>query len=204
MQRHMDAFPPPHSARRRLVEECRAVSIADLRAICNRQTLLKLAKEERSVRLPVRNHYFQVGLSVGSHRLPGGRVRRSDTGGDGRLWLRCPCGRRARRLYKDPLVADMTSTLRCRKCLGLIYMSQNSGKCRWWSQIARPLRKLFRERSKLLARKPSPRVLAELDRVNGLIFGFTQRATLKRRSPGGSGVKRRYKDVSLLLGDLQW
>lgn len=198
-------FPIPHP----LVEECISISLADLRRLFGRKELLKAAEDARPVRFQIQGNAFSIYLLAEPHRLPsghGGMSSREVT----RLWLVCMgCRRRVRKLYTYEKIPGSNILLMefCRECHGLVYQSQNCSGNRWWREIARPLKRLLRRRERLLARKPSANVLAQLEQVDQLIWIMRQRAAPKTRSkhpnadvePGNSlRIKRRYRDVSLL------
>ena len=182
--------------RRLLVEECQQLSLSDLRSRYKRNELQSLAERKREFRVKYGNRQYEIRLCA-ERNLPSWRASRtSDTT---RIWLLCPCGRRARRLFGDPRPSDKASTLACRACLRLRYLSQNSGKTIWFRKIVLPLRRLYRKRGKLLCRKPTQRILDQLRIVENQIQILINRAERKTGSVSRSGKRRRYKDIHLVL-----
>jgi hypothetical protein len=188
---------------RPLVEECLSVAIRDILRIHGRSKMLKAADEGKALSFRMEGHTYEVFLCWEPHKLPGRTEKWSDIAqGNCRLYFICPsCRRRIRILYKNPqsLVPDLLP-IGCKRCLGLVYASENSCKNKWWREIVRPLRRLYRKRERLLALIQTPRVVEELRRSEELIFVYRQRAKPKRRSKPPSGAKRQYRDVQLVLG----
>jgi hypothetical protein len=163
--------------------------------------------DARPVRFQLGGQWFEVYVLTEPHHLP---IRRRRTLADDlvRIWISCPrCRHRARKLYTFPLVAGSPALadLRCRKCHSLVYQSQHCCKNRWRREIARPLKRLLRRRECLVSRKPSAKVLGQLEQVDQWIWIMRQRAAAKnaarRRSKGSSPtvrLKRTYRDLSLL------
>src|SRR5437867_3327263 len=83
---------------RRLVEECMAVTTADLRRVFGRPALQKTAAEAQALKFKLGRQWFGVYLVSEPHRWP---LRRPRTLDDSvRLWISCPrCRRRARKLF---------------------------------------------------------------------------------------------------------
>jgi hypothetical protein len=195
--------------KRRLVEECEAVSVFTVRRLFGKAALLRAIREARPLLLPVSGGQFEVCITFESHRLPGNQ----DTyacleRGTVRLWLSCPaCRRSAAKLffYRIKPGPSTFSRLLCRHCHSLTYQSSNCGKNRWYQQFARPLKKLMRRRERVdrwseTARKR--RFLAIIDRKLADLRSSAFRHT--RCSPGGpasrtAGNRRRYKNLSLVL-----
>jgi hypothetical protein len=196
--RNISSYP----SRRPLVEETLFVNMRDLQRIHEKALILKAADEGRPIPVLMEGHYFQVYLSWAPHRLPGKPERWSDISqGNCRIYFICPsCRRRIRILFKNPrpMVSDLPP-IGCKRCLRLVYASENSCKRKWWKHIVRPLRRLYRRREKLLSLNRTFRVVEELRRTEELIFIYTKRAELKHRNHAPSGVKRPYKNVRLAL-----
>jgi hypothetical protein len=182
--------------RRPLAEEYDGISISDVRHRFNRKELLHLAERERAIRVQAGNRHYEIMLSAERYQQ---KWRRSGWSDVTRIWLKCFCGRRTRRLFGDPRSSEIASTLACRACLRLRYMSQNSGKTIWFRNIVLPIRCLYRKRRKLLAQKPTQRVLDQLRFVENQIQILISRAERKTGSVSGSGKRRRYKDIRLIL-----
>jgi hypothetical protein len=204
-ERHIDGNISRYPSRRPLIEEALSVNLRDLQKIHGRKNLLKSADEGKAIPVQLGGNSFHVYLTWESHRLPGRTEKWSDVcEGNCRIWLIClSCHRKARALYVLPLSQDQKPVITCRKCLGLRYQSENCCKNFWWRRIARPLKKLIRRQEKLLTQKRTQHVRDELDFIEGQIFMLAQRAKPKRRNTGCSALKRRYRDVHLLLGR-QW
>jgi hypothetical protein len=203
LERRMDRNNFPYPSRRPLVEEALFVNMRDVQQIYGRKKLLRAADEGRPISVQLGSHSFPVYLLWAPHHLPGRAERWSDIShGNCRIYFICPsCQRRIRILYENPrpLVSDLPP-IGCRRCLHLVYASENSCKNIWWREIVRPLRHLYRQREKLFARKRTPRVAEELNQIEGLIYIYTQRAKPKRRTRILSGVKRPYRNVSMVIG----
>ena len=190
---------------RRLVEECLAVSLADLRRTCGRKILLAAAIDARAVKFQLQGQRFEVYLlAEPQHMTP--RARRTPTEDVLRLWLGClGCRHRVRRLFTFPLAAGspVLADLRCRGCHGLRYQSQLCCKNRWWKETAMPLKRLLRRRARHLARKQSTKVQAQLEELDRLIWIMQQRAkpksSARRRLPQRTGMKRPYRDLNPIL-----
>jgi hypothetical protein len=182
--------------RRPLVEECEGIFISDIRNRFKRKELLGLAERERAIRIQVGNRHYEIMLSAERYQQ---KWRCSGSADIARVWFLCSCGRRARRLYVNPQPSDTAPTLACRTCCRLRYLSQNSGKTKWFRGIVKPLRGLIRRQERLLHRKRTQRVREELNFIEGQIFVLSQRATPKHRGVC-SGIRRRYRDVHLIFG----
>lgn len=188
-----------YTSRRPLVEESLSIDMRDLRGIYGRKKLLRAADEGNRVSVQLGGCSFQILLTWDSHKLPGRIERWSNIAeGNARVWLVCElCWRKAQILYQDPTGA---SIIGCRKCLHLVYASENSCKNKWWKQIVKPLKRLYRRREKLLVRKRTRRVIEELQRIEELIIVYNLRAEPKHRTRRLSGIRRSYKDVRMVLG----
>jgi hypothetical protein len=202
-QREEKYSPYPH--RRVLAEECLSVTMQTLRRIYGRRKLLKAADAGSPISVQLADHSsYSIHIYWEPHRLPGRTEKWSDIAqGNCRLYIICPCCQRSILiLYKNPqsLVSDLPP-IGCKRCLGLVYASENSCKNKWWREIIRPLRRLYRRREKLFARKRTCRVSEELERIEGLIFIYSQRANPKRRTRPPSGARRPYRNVGLILGN---
>jgi len=195
---------------RPLAEECISVSLADLRRLFGRRDLMKAAQEAKPVHFQILGNAFSVHLMAEPHRVPGRRGASSDREVV-RFWLVCMgCRHKARKLftmYKFPGSSILVMPS-CRRCMGLTYQSQNCGGNRWWRETARPLRRLLRRRERLMARKPSARISAQVDLLDQSINLLQQRAAPKtrRKHPNANlelgqslSAKRRYRDIGLLV-----
>ena len=192
-----------------LVEECISISLADLRQLFGRKELLKAAEDARPVHVRIQSHAFSIYLLAEPHKLPGRQRGVSDREVT-RLWICCMgCRRKVRTLYTYPRFPGDSGLyeLLCRNCHGLVYQSQNCGGNRWWKTVARPLKRLLRRRERLMARKPSPKIAAQVELLDQSINLLRQRAAPRTRSkhrnadvdPGHAlHTKRRYRDLSLV------
>jgi hypothetical protein len=204
LERQGDANISRYPSRRPLVEEALSVNTQDLRRIHGREKLLRAADEGNPISVQLGGNAFQVFLTWDAHRLPGRACRWSDVSqGNARIWLVCDsCRRKVRILYKSPLSpASGLPPLGCRRCLYLVYASENSCKTIWWKRIVKPIRRLCRRRKILFTRKRTRRVIEELNQIEGLIFIYIQRARKKPIPPKNRSRKRLYKDVDLILGN---
>ncbi len=182
--------------RRTLVEECESISMSDIRNRFKRKELLGLAERERAFRIRHENRHYEITLCAERYQQS---WRSSGTSDIARVWLLCGCGRRVRRLYLHH--RDSDSGAKCRACQQLRYLSQNSGKTKWFHRIVKPLRRLIRRQDKLFLRKRTKRVVEEINFIEGQIFILTQRARPKGSGRRFSGVRRRYRNVSLIIGN---
>jgi hypothetical protein len=198
-----------HRGTRRLVEECEAISIRDARQILGKEALISAIRQARPLRLPVLGGHFYVWPVDEPHRLPGKPERWSSLEvGNCRIWLVCTgCRRKVAKLYYYYLAPDSTdrSDLLCRRCHGLIYQAQNCGGNKWYREIARPLKWLLREKRKLLAKQPTPRIAAPLAQIDSAIHILRQRLqpkTQRGREGLSSGMRSRqrrpYRNLNLL------
>jgi hypothetical protein len=197
--RNISSYP----YRRSLVEETASINLGTMLQKYGKPKLLKAADVGAAVRVKLGGDSVNVYLTWTTHRLPGKTCRWTSVAqGNAQIWLVCmTCKCRVRALYRNPLpqVQGMPE-IGCRRCLRLIYASENSGKRKWWREIVRPLRRLYLKREKLLALKRTPRIVEELRQIEELIFIYTQRTKTKRRGKPPSGVKRRYRDARLAFG----
>jgi hypothetical protein len=177
--------------RRRLVEECETISIYAIQQAFGKKPLIAAIRQARPFPLQVTGGHFEVWLVDESHRLPG-RFERWSSDSTARLWFICSaCKHRVAKLFYFLLPGSATlSDLLCRRCHGLTYLCVNSGGNRWYRQIARPLKRRLREKSKLLGRRQTPRTVArlveieaEIRRLKHRVKPRTQRQTASQRRP---------------------
>jgi hypothetical protein len=177
--------PRTYPGKHRLVEECETVSIGAVQRVSGKKALIAAIGRAEPLSLPVHGGCFDLWFVDQPHRLPGIRGRLpSLESGSRRLWLVCPgCRKKAAKLYFFYFAPDSLalSDLLCRDCHGLVYLSQNCGGNRWYKETARPLKRLLREKRKLLARPFSPRVAARLIDIEAEIRILRQRVA--RRTP---------------------
>jgi hypothetical protein len=193
--------------KRRLVEECVEVSISVVRKAFGKSVLMAAIRQARPVRLSVLGGSFDVWLIDQPHQLPGRRWSSLETR-DCRLWLQCwGCQRVVGKLYYFYFASDSLalSDVRCRKCHGLVYLSQNCGGNRWYEEIARPLKRILLEKNKLLAKQSTPRIATRLARIEDEIRLLREMAKPKTgrrkrnpRSMSSDAQRRPYRDVALL------
>jgi hypothetical protein len=168
---------------------------------------MEAIRQARPVRLSVLGGSFDLWLIDQLHRLPGGRWSSLETH-NCRLWLQCPgCQRVVGKLYYFYFAPDSLalSDLRCRKCHGLVYQSQNCGGNRWYEEIARPLKRILQQKHKLLAKQSTPRTATRLARIEDEIRALREMAKPKtgrrKRNPrfrSSDAQRRPYRDVALL------
>jgi hypothetical protein len=205
----MDAFKSdPSPGKRRLVEECETISVVALQRSFGKKALLSKIRAAEPLLLPVSGGRFEVWLTYETHRLPGAQPRYASLeSGTARLWLICAgCMRPAAKLffyYVGPGTSGL-SNLRCQRCQGLIYLSANSGKNKWFRELVRPLKRLKRRREcveKWTGTARRDRLLAQIDEeIDAFRLEHNQkrirnRVDLKRRS--GLHERRPYRDMSL-------
>jgi hypothetical protein len=63
-----------------------------------------------------------------------------------------------------------------------------------------PIRRLLRQRNKLMQRTSSLKVKMKLEHIERMIYIFRQRAEPKSPRISSGGVKREYRDVDLVFG----
>jgi hypothetical protein len=97
------------------------------------------------------------------------------------------------------------SELLCRNCHGLVYQSQNCGGNRWYRETARPLKRLLKEKSVLLASCPGPRVEARLIEIDAEIRMLrhsvvrkTPRLNREFRYAPARRRRRKYRNLDLI------
>lgn len=191
---------------RRLVEECASVSIADLRHVFGKKTLLSAANDASPIKFQLGGHGFEIYVLTEQHHLPKTNRQTCDDSLV-RIWLVClGCRSRARKLFTFPLAAgtNALADLRCRRCHHLTYMSVNCSGNQWWLETDH-LRRMLRRRKKLLAMKQTERMIAELEEIDRTIWIWRQRGIFRSRScrrrvetePIRS--KRSYRNIALLM-----
>lgn len=190
---------------RPLIEECPSISLSDLKRALGRRFMLRAVRNAE----PINFQMAELYLVHEEHRLPGRNPRWSDLEqGDVRLWMLCVgCRRKVRRLYSLPFspLRDQSAEIRCRKCHGLQYASANRSGNAWWKAAMR-IRRLLKERQRLITRKQTAMVAARVEELDMAIFSLKQRIAPKtriKRSPqeclvGRLRSKRTYKDLALL------
>jgi hypothetical protein len=103
-------------APRRLVEECAAVTTADLRRVIGRKTLLNAANDARPVKFQLEGQWFEIYVQTEPHHR---KWRQTLDDNLVRIWISCPqCRHRARKLYTFPLGvgSPVLADLQCRRC----------------------------------------------------------------------------------------
>ena len=187
-----------YSEKKRLVEECETISVHSLQRILGKNALIAAIRESRPLTISLSEGPAEVWLTYDLHRLPGKREHWSSLEDkSARLWLLCPaCWRKVVNLhyYTHP-GSTWRSPLLCRGCHGLAYLSVNAGGNRWYREVARPLRRLVREKWKLLAhRNPDmARLLVLEKRLRAL------REQVRPKGPSAAtGRKRGYRDLRLV------
>ncbi len=187
------------SSRRRLAEECVPLSVRDLKEEFGRHVLLTAVRQVQPLRLRLHGQPFRVWLMCLPHRLPGKIARWSDV----ELWLACEgCGRPRRRLYAFALVPGSLalSELRCRVCHGLTYLSRKSKGRQWYRKVVRPIRRLLRQRKKILGRaRPTRNEIERLRMIDEQIFLLSQQLRTRSRPKAfRASAKRKYRDLTLI------
>lgn len=199
--------------KRRLVEECETIRVGAVQRAFGKKALLEAIRGAEPLRLPVLGGHFDVWFIDALHRLPGQSGRWSSwEEGNTRLWLVCTrCRQPVARLYYYSLPGSSgLSELWCRRCHGLTYQSVNCGKNRWYREVARPMKRLLKEKARLLARKPTARIQARLTELELLMQILRERAKPKTSPPRrprrpyrrpAVSQRRPYRDLSL-IGDV--
>ncbi len=202
-------IPRTYPGKRLLVEECEKVSIGAVQKLLGKKMLIAAIRRAEPLSLPVPGGCFDLWFVDQPHQLPGIRGRLpSLESGSRRLWLLCPgCRRKAAKLYFFYLAPDSLalSDLLCRDCHCLVYQSQNCGDNRWYKESARPLKRLLREKLKLLARPLSPRIGVRLSEIDAEVRMLRQRVARKtpRRSQESryrpaARERRKYRNLALI------
>jgi hypothetical protein len=178
--------------KRRLVEECNAISIHAVQAYFGKPALLRAIREARPVRVPVAYHAgFDVYLTSSSQPMVGNPRRSFE-----RLYLVCPgCQHRVAKLFHYA-----GSDLRCRRCHRLVYLTTNCGGNQWYRQVGRPIKRLLRERERLVGRADRPEVSARLVEIARNIRLLEKQVQPQRpnRRVRRARQKGRYRDIRLL------
>jgi hypothetical protein len=184
-------FELPRS-KRRLVEECSAISIHAVQRSLGKPALLRAIREAQPIHVPVPYH---PGFDVYLTSLPQPMVGNPSKSFD-RLYLVCPgCLRRVAKLFHN-----VASDLRCRHCHSLTYHSQNCSGNKWYREVAVPLKRLYRRREKLLAACHRPESQERLEEVSRQICFFKKQVHPRRpnRNVRRMSLKRQYRDLRLL------
>jgi hypothetical protein len=191
----------------RLVEECEEVAISAVQRAFGKNALLVAIRQNRPVLMPVLGGVFELWIIDHPHRLPGRLMRQSPLAiSNCRIWLQCPCCRRVvGKLYFYYPAPDSLALfdLLCRICHGLVYLSQNCGDNRWYRETARPLKRLLREKRKLLATHLTSRNATRLAEVDRQVSELTQKLRPKTQRQNKfsrrlrSGRRRPHRDLSL-------
>ena len=202
---HGNSYP----CKRRLVEECEAVSIHAVQAKWRKKALIMAIRQAHPLRLPLPGGDVDVWLIEESHRLPGPCERWSSLeAGNARLWLVCPgCRKKVAKLHYFYFALDSMhhSDLLCRCCHGLVYQSQNCSDNRWYKEVARPMKRLLHEKRKLLPKQRTARIATRLARIEDEIHTLRQKVRPRRqrrnrnfRSRLSSRQRRPYRNLASL------
>jgi hypothetical protein len=192
--------------RRPLAEELEVVTIGAIRQCFGKKTLIDLIRRRAPLELPLPGGTAQVYLTWDSHHMPGPIDRKSMLEDKtARVWMLCPgCRRRVAKLFYTLWDASRgsRSELLCRTCNGLTYQSMNSGGTKWYRAVVRPLKRLLKQKAKLMAMAPRPQrtrelqaIDAELQRIRGVKGPGKKHRNPKHRS---SSDRRPYRDVTLV------
>ncbi len=192
--------------KRPLVEECECVTIGAIRRHFGKKALIDLIRRRAPLELPLPGGSAHVFLTWDSHRLPGPIVRKSMLEDrTARLWLVCPgCRRRGAKLFYMlwDAAGGNRSDLLCRLCNGLTYQSLNCGGNEWYRSVARPMKRLLRQKTKLLSLKPSRKRDQLLQAVESNLDYIRSQSDLRNRrrvqKRGSSRDRRPYRDVALI------
>jgi len=200
----------PFPGKRRLVEECEAISVYALRRFLGKKAILASIRAAKPLRLDISGGSFDLWFTYEAHRLPGTRTGYASLeDGTVRVWLICPgCRKPAAKLFYfcvNPGFHGLSELL-CRKCHGLTYQSVNCGGNAWYKAQIRPLKRLLRDRDRIsnwagTARRD--RLLAQIEQkiaafrsksdqtMSGNHIGLKRRSQELRRRP--------YRDMSLFF-----
>ncbi len=201
--------PERSQSRRRLVEECEIVSVYGVQKAFGKRALIAAIRDCRPFRLPILGGYYDVWLIEEPYRLSSRRERSASLeAGTSRLWLFClGCRRNVAKLfyYYFGSSSSARSDLLCRQCHHLTYLSVNSGGNRWYRDLARPMKRLLREKRKLLAKQGRSRVLTrlaqvdrEIDTLRRQVRSPSKRKTRNLRRRPADRKRRPYRNLALL------
>jgi hypothetical protein len=195
------------TGKKRLVEECKAVTISEVGRTFGKNALRMAVRKIQSIQLPVLGGSFDLWLIDQPHPGSLGHLSSLESGNN-RLWLQCHgCRQKVGKLFYFYLASDslMLSDLLCRTCHGLVYQSQNCGGNRWYRETARPFKRLLIERSKLLATKRTQHVANRLTGIDDEIRNLRQKLrpkTERGRARFPTRLKPRqrrpYRELALL------
>ncbi len=195
---------PSFPGKRRLVEECEVVSVWSVQRAFGKKPLVAAIREARPFRLPLSGGHCDVWLVDEIHRLPG-RLERWSSLDDltSRLWFQCVgCLAQVSKLYFYTLPGSSErSELLCRNCHYLTYVCNVSGRTTWYKEVARPLKRLLKEREHLLRRRHTSRLNERLEGVERQIRALKAQLkprTVQQSPPFVARQRRRYRDISLL------
>ena len=194
---------------KRLVEECFAIGIGAIQRRFGKEVLLQAIRQCEPIRIPVPyNPPFQVWLTYDTHPLVGKREKWSSLeGGTARIWFVCPgCRKQVAKLFYYVFPGStLASDLLCRRCNNLTYQSVNCGGNRWWQEVVPPMKRLLREKERLLGKRYSPLVQTRLIQLDGQIRILRKQVKPKTQDRKRrlsyrpeSRQRRRYRDLSLL------
>jgi hypothetical protein len=186
--------------RRRLVEECQTISIYAVQRAFGKKPLIAAIRQARPFPLQVPGGLVEVSLVYETHRLPGRYERWSSLeDGTARVWFVCSeCRRKVAKLFYFAYPGSAAlSEVCCRQCHGLTYLSVNSSGNRWYREIARPLKRRLREKSRLLGRRQTSRIAVRLVQIEAEIVRLRQRAKPRTHRQKAS-LRRQYRNLELL------
>jgi hypothetical protein len=192
--------------KRPLAEELEVVTIGAIRVHFGKKVLIELIRRRAPLELPLPGGPEIVYFTWDSHNLPGTITRKSILEDrTARLWLLCPsCKRRVAKLFYMLWDASRgsRSELLCRSCMGLTYQSVNCGGNKWYRTIARPLKRLLQQKTKLLSLKTSPqrdRMLQVVEINLDMVCGRSgPRNDRRKRKHSSSSDRRPYRDIALI------
>ena len=93
---------------------------------------------------------------------------------------------------------------RCRRCAGITYLVANCGGNAWYRMVARPAKRLLRERGRLMESRLTTARRRRLGEIEDAVITIVESATSPpsgrlRREDHRAGSRRRYRDVALAL-----
>jgi hypothetical protein len=184
--------------KRRLVEECEAVSVYALRRFLGKRAILSSIRAAKPLRLDVAGGFFDVWFTYEAHQMPGKNARYASLeDGTVRVWLVCPgCRKPAAKLFYFCISPGFPglSELLCRHCHALRYQSTNCGGNIWYRQTVRPLKRLLHSKERILRRNASARRDRLLAQIEQKIAVFRSECD-QRRSPNCVSLKRRSQEL---------
>ena len=198
--------------RKRLVEECIAITVGAVRRRFGKEVLLSAIKACQPIEVPISyRRPFEIWLTYDLHPLVNQPGKWSTLeNGTARIWFMCAGCRRpvAKLFYYTFPGSTMASDLLCRRCHNLTYLSVNCAGNRFYKRVVKPYRRLRDIEERLRFRSLAYIVRRNLEAEKAALEVYLRRAMIdqgrksqnpQRRvlEPAMTGTKRTYKALSL-------